>query len=401
MKEINLILAGWLIDGTGARTLKDVALETTDGYILRIRKRLPVDRARNDVTDYSQCTLLPVLVDSHVHLFMSGTGDAGLRKHQCQATYSEAKSTIDRHIQEQVASGILAVRDGGDHGGYTWRYKKEGGNREDSPLKLMVAGKAWHAPLRYGRLLGRCPILGQSLARSISRTWRGVDHVKIINSGLNSLCCFGKETSPQFDSADLAETAERVHRVGLKLMVHANGELPVRMAIEAGCDSIEHGFFMGRENLMRIAEKGIFWVPTAFTMGACARMSDPGSTESEVARRNLEHQLEQLRVAEECGVRIALGTDAGSVGVHHGKAVAEEMKVFISAGLTLEKTIQCASSRGAELLNLKNTMGTLAPGQPSSFLAVRGGPDRLPDSLNELMGMYTKGKSLRKINLAN
>ena len=86
MKEIDLILAGWLIDGTGARTLKDVALETSDGYILRIRKRLPVDRARNDVTDYSQCTLLPVLVDSHVHLFMSGTGDPGLRKHQCQAT---------------------------------------------------------------------------------------------------------------------------------------------------------------------------------------------------------------------------------------------------------------------------------------------------------------------------
>jgi imidazolonepropionase-like amidohydrolase len=122
-----------------------------------------------------------------------------------------------------------------------------------------------------------------------------VDHVKIINSGLNSLCCFGKETSPQFDSKDLAETAERVHRLGLKLMVHANGELPVKMAIEAGCDSIEHGFFMGRENLMRMAERGTFWVPTAFTMAACARMSDPGSTQSEVAGRNLEHQLEQLR----------------------------------------------------------------------------------------------------------
>jgi imidazolonepropionase-like amidohydrolase len=395
MKKIDLILAGWLIDGTGARALKDVALEISEGYISAIRKMLPGDRARTDVTDYSQCTLLPVLVDSHVHLFMSGTEDPSLRKLQCQASYSEAKSTIKRHIQEHLASGILAVRDGGDHGGYTGRYKEEGRNREDSPLKLMVAGKAWHALFRYGRLLGRTPILGQSLAQSVSKTWKGVDHVKIVNSGLNSLRSFGKETSPQFDLADLAEAAERVHRVGLKLMVHANGELPVRMAIEAGCDSIEHGFFMGRENLMRIAEKGIFWVPTAFTMGAYAHGSDPGRKESEVARRNLEHQLEQLRVAEECGVRIALGTDAGSAGVNHGKAVAEEMKVFISAGLTLEKTIQCASSRGAELLNLKNTMGTLAPGQPSSFLAVRGRPDRLPDSLNELIGMYTKGERVK------
>jgi imidazolonepropionase-like amidohydrolase len=380
-----------------------VALETREGYISAVRKilpgdraRMPGDRARTDVTDYSQCTLLPVLVDSHVHLFMSGTENAGLRKHQCQASYREAKSTIMGHIREHLASGILAVRDGGDHGGYARRYKKEGRNQEDSALEVMVSGKAWHAPCRYGRLLGRTPILGQSLAGSVSRTCTGVDHVKIVNSGLNSLRCFGKETSPQFDLADLAEAAERVHAVGLKLMVHANGELPVRTAIEAGCDSIEHGFFMGRENLMRIAEMGIFWVPTAFTMEAYARMSDPGSKESEVARKNLEHQLEQLRVAEECGVRIALGTDAGSVGVNHGKAVTEEMKLFISAGLTVEKAIQCASSRGAELLSLKNTIGTLAPGQPASFLAVRGGPDRLPDSLNGLMGMYAKGQ---RINL--
>jgi imidazolonepropionase-like amidohydrolase len=392
MKEIDLILAGWLIDGTGSRALKDMALETRDGYILAVREMLPGDRTRVRVADYSQCTLLPLLVDSHVHLSMSGTGDPILRKRQCQASYREAKAAIMGHIRDHFEHGILAVRDGGDHGGYTRRYRKEGRNREHSALQVMVSGKAWHAPFRYGRLLGRTPILGESLARSVSRTWRGVDHVKIVNSGLNSLRCFGKETSPQFDLADLAEAAERVHRVGLKLMVHANGVLPVRMAVEAGCDSVEHGFFMGRENLMRIAEKGIFWVPTAFTMEAYARMSDPGSKESEMARKNLEHQLGQLRVAEECGVRIALGTDAGSVGVNHGNAVMEEMKVFISAGLTVEKTIQCASSRGAELLNLENTMGTLAPGQPASFLAVKGGPDRLPDSLSGLMAKYIKGQ---------
>ena len=237
---------------------------------------------------------------------------------------------------------------------------------------------------------------GHSLAQSISRAWKGVDHVKIINSGLNSLSGFGKETSPQFLLTDLAEAAERVRRLGLKLMVHANGELPVRMAIQAGCDSIEHGFFMGRDNLSRMAEKGIFWVPTAFTMGASyARVRDQGSVESNVAARNLEHQLEQLRIAEECGVRIALGTDAGSMGVNHGEAVKEEMKVFISAGLSLEKRIQCASSRGAELLNLGNELGTVAPGQPASFVVVQGGPDRLPDSLSDLREVYARGQSIK------
>ncbi len=392
MKETDLVLGGWLIDGTGSRALKDVGLEVSDGHILAIRKPLPGDRAKYHIIDYSHCTLLPVLVDCHVHLFLSGTNDADSRKHQREASYGAAKSTIQRHIREHLASGVLALRDGGDHGGYALRYKREGLPREDSLLKLRVAGKAWHAPLRYGGLLGRTPPLGWSLSRSIARRWKGVDHVKVINSGLNSLRSYGKETLPQFDGPDLAKAAERVHRAGLKLMVHANGELPVRIAIEAGCDSIEHGFFMGRDNLMRMAERGIFWVPTAFTMEACARKSDQGSRESEVAKRNLEHHLEQLRIAEECGVRIALGTDAGSVGVDHGKAVREEMEVFISAGLSLERTIQCASSRGAELLDLRDELGTLAPGQFSSFLVVRGGPDRLPDSLGELVAVYLKGK---------
>jgi imidazolonepropionase-like amidohydrolase len=395
MKEKHLVLVGWIIDGTGARVLKDMALEVNGGFISTVRKSSPADREETELTDYSQCTLLPGLVDSHVHLVMSGSEDPGLRKQQCRASYGEARNTIKGHVRAHLASGVLAVRDGGDCGGYTRRYRKETTGREVSPLNLRVAGRAWHAPFRYGRLLGRAPIQGHSLAQSISRAWKGVDHVKIINSGLNSLSDFGKETSPQFSLADLAEAAEKGRRLGLKLMVHANGELPVRVAIQAGCASIEHGFFMGRDNLSRMAEKGIFWVPTAFTMGAYARMSHQGSVQLDVAERNLEHQLEQLRIAEECGVRIALGTDAGSVGVNHGKAVREEMKVFISAGLSLEKTIQCASSRGAELLNLGNELGTLAPGQPASFVVVQGGPDRLPDSLGDPKEVYVRGQSIK------
>jgi imidazolonepropionase-like amidohydrolase len=398
MKEISLVIAGWIIDGTGARVLKDMALEICGGSISAVRKMSSADREKSEVIDYSRCTLLPGLVDSHVHLVMSGSEDPGLRKHQCRASYSEANIMIKGHIRAHLASGVLAVRDGGDYGGYTRRYKRDATNREASIMNLMVAGKAWHAPFRYGRLLGRTPVHGDSLTLSISKARKGVDHVKIINSGLNSLSSFGKETSPQFLLADLAGAADRVHRLGLKLMVHANGELPVRMAIQAGCDSVEHGFFMGRDNLSRMAEKGVFWVPTAFTMGAYAKMSDRGSVESDVARRTLEHQLEQLRVAEENGVRIALGTDAGSVGVNHGRAVREEMKVFISAGFSLEKAIQCASSRGAELLNLGNELGTLAPGQPASFLVVQGAPDRLPDSLNDLKGICVRGQSIKSFD---
>jgi imidazolonepropionase-like amidohydrolase len=85
---------------------------------------------------------------------------------------------------------------------------------------------------------------------------KGVDHIKIVNSGLNSLSCFAKETKPQFDSAELKAAVRADRQCGLKTMVHANGKMPVKIAVDAGCDSIEHGFFMGVENLHRIADRG-------------------------------------------------------------------------------------------------------------------------------------------------
>jgi imidazolonepropionase-like amidohydrolase len=82
-------------------------------------------------------------------------------------------------------------------------------------------------------------------------------------------------------------------------MVHANGHLPVKLAICAGCDSIEHGFFMGEENMRRLADTGVVWVPTAVTMKAYGdylknqgHRSDPSF--ADVSRKNLEHQLAQI-----------------------------------------------------------------------------------------------------------
>jgi imidazolonepropionase-like amidohydrolase len=218
-----------------------------------------------------------------------------------------------------------------------------------------------------------------------------VDHVKIVNSGLNSLLDFGKETSPQFPLGDLKKAVLCAHKKGLKVMVHANGRNPVRDAIDAGCDSIEHGFFMGRENLKRLAEKQIIWVPTAFTMEAYARTLPKRSRESQVARKNLDHQLEQIRQAKDFGVRMAVGTDAGSLGVHHGEAVREEMRLFLVAGLGLVEAVQSATSLGAALLGLGDRAGYLMRGRPATFLAVRAKPERLLEGLRFPEGVYVKG----------
>jgi imidazolonepropionase-like amidohydrolase len=181
-------------------------------------------------------------------------------------------------------------------------------------------------------------------------------------------------------------------------MVHANGELPVRIALEAGCRSVEHGFFMGPDNLRRMAEKGICWIPTAVTMKAmagcleasargCGGIRGQGKTALEgrpaqVARQTLDHQLEQISMARQYGVSIAVGTDAGSMGVDHGAAVMEEMKLLMEAGLSLEESVRCATYQGARLLGLDG-LGLIAAGRRAVFVATKGDPSGLPESLND------------------
>lgn len=176
-------------------------------------------------------------------------------------------------------------------------------------------------------------------------------------------------------------------------MVHANGPNPVRQAVEAGCHSIEHGFFMGEDNLKRMAELGTVWVPTAYTMKAYGEVLEfRGDKESaRVARDNFHHQLDQMAKARELGVVVALGTDAGSSGVLHGESMVEEMKLFRQAGYSLPETIACATARGARLLDLDRP-GTLTVGAPADFLVARGTPAQLPRKLGYLEDIYKGGK---------
>jgi imidazolonepropionase-like amidohydrolase len=400
--DTSYIHAGWWVDGTGDTVQQDVIIHLADNMIQSIEPaQTSAVCRRSSLTDISAYTLLPRLVDCHVHLFMSGTGDIAVRQRQLEAGYDKLKPVISEHIARHIACGIGAVRDGGDRQGLTQRYILEhpdiskvthqtivGDVPDGLPIQINVAGKAWHQNGRYGKLIGRSPAPGQTLAEAIRHEYDlsghpCPDHIKIVNSGINSLLSFGKETLPQFSPDELSQAVREARNRHLKVMVHANGKLPVQIAVEAGCDSIEHGFFMGAENLARMRDRQTIWVPTAYTMRAYAEQLKPASREADTARRNLDHQLDQLRKAREIGVRVAVGSDAGSLGVHHGISVREELGILLEAGFTIPEAVRSATRIGAELLGVTD-MGTLTPGMPADWIAVIGSPSELTRSLENI-----------------
>ncbi|MCW5209675.1 amidohydrolase family protein, partial [Desulfobulbus sp. US1] len=192
-----------------------------------------------------------------------------------------------------------------------------------------------------------------------------------------------------------------------KAVVVVNGPQQVAEALEAGCDAIEQGYGMGEANLREMAEKGILWIPSAVRAknaldasssggSICCRFStryvapgEPVPGAEAFWKKVLAEQLAQLSLAHELGVKTAVGTGAGSVGILHGESVVDEIKLFIKAGYSLEESIRCASKNGAEFFGMEH--GQLAVGQRATFLLTRGTAGQLPRKLSYLEGVYVDG----------
>jgi len=165
---------------------------------------------------------------------------------------------------------------------------------------------------------------------------------------------------------------------------------------------------MGEDNLRKMAEKDVLWIPSVLRaknalVGAgaggsvCCRFSQryvaPGKPVPGAEafwKKMLAEQLTQLRFAGKLGVTTAVGTGAGSVGILHGESMVEEMKLFIKAGYSLEDTIRCASENGAGFFGMEK-LGTLTVGRKAIFLITRGTVKQLPGKLSYLEGIYVDG----------
>lgn len=389
------LVAGWLIDGSGGPIRANVRLEFGDGVLRRVAGApappdASADPSAGGADDFSACTVLPGLVDSHVHLAMSGSVDEARRTRLRQAPAEVVFRTIQENLQEHLRCGVVAVRDGGGARGSAMRYAQGLRRRSRPGVRVFAAGRAWHRSGRYGRFIGRPPVEGLNLAQSILGDDDPCDLVKIVNSGVNSLTEFGRRTAPQFSPEEMTDAVRAAGRRGRPVMVHANGEAAVRIAVAAGCGSVEHGFFMGPENLGRMAERGTVWVPTVVPMQAYAEYLGPADRRSQVARRTVDHQLELLQRARGLKVAVALGTDSGSPGVDHGPAVVAEMMLLIEAGFSLSEAVRCASHNGAALSG--GGFGLLAEGWPATFVVVPGAPSGLPDSLQKVCAVYVDGE---------
>ena len=368
MDRTRFIVAGSFIDGSGAKVCRNIFLAVKDSIITAIgpAKDLP----RNDgavIDDLSHCTIVPPLVDCSVSLSRSPSVDPKVQLSVEEAGIEKKAALAAQHIRYCHSHGVLGVA-----------------NSDDS----IGLGGHLHEMMAQGSIID-------------IRT-AGSDFLKIVYSAIIE----EEAPNPRLSRDDLYRMLQQ--RGKKKAVVLANGQQQVKETLAAGCDAIEQGYGMGEDNLRKMADMDVLWIPSVLMakngmQGAASggdvmcrfsmRYVAPGKPDPNAEtfwKKMLAEQLSQLRSARKLGVKIAVGTGAGSVGILHGESLVEEMKLFIKAGYSLEETIRCASDNGARFFGMEN-LGTLTVGRQATFLVARGTVQQLPRKLAYLEGIYIKG----------
>lgn len=339
----------------------------------------------HDVRDFGPgSTILPGLIDTHVHLALDGSPNP-------LATFNtsddrELLACMLRNARELLSAGVTTARDLGAPNLLDQATKRAiDSGLARGPRLLTVT-----APLTITG--GHCWFFGgecegvEEVRRKVRAARRdGADCIKIMSTG-GDLTPGTMPSQPQFTLEELLAIVEEAHRYGLMVTAHAHGEEGIRRAIEAGVDSLEHFSFrmadgsrQERPELIQLAaSRGVFICPTL----NIAWFTVMDGTEFV--------PLDMLRRFMDSGLRVVAGTDAGIGNAGHLEYVAG-LEGMAALGMTNDEVLLAATALAANSLGLKDVTGTLSPGRDADLIAIKGDPRRNLATLRSVRAVVSRG----------
>jgi imidazolonepropionase-like amidohydrolase len=364
-----------VVDGVSEQVIEDGAVLVEDGRIALVgpTRDLP---SNVEVVDLGDATLLPGLIDAHVHLVWSASAEPHevVERESRALTVLRCAANIGLHLR----AGVTTVRDVGATDGLSVDVARAVELGVISGPRVVAAGRAIAMTGGHGWFIGREADGAEAVRRATREELKaGATCIKLMASG--GVYGHSEEPgSPQLTVEEMKAGVEEAHKAGRRVAAHAYSAEAINNALDAGVDSIEHGSFIDRTTAERMREQGTYLVPTLSVYQA---MSDKGPElgAPEYVRRKtaevLEASREAFRLAHEVGVPIAAGTDCGAPGHPHG-TLPEELRLMVEADAVPAEALRYGTSAAADLLGLAEEVGTLEPGKRADLLAVGGDPLR-------------------------
>ncbi len=353
-------------DGERLRAGGPFEIAVSNGQIKSIEKAAPGAKG--------SAFAMPSLFEGHCHLFLDGEElDALKRSTYLKGSRESMLKTALENVERYRACGVSGVRDAGDAQGVNFEVRKLVAG---TGFKVLCAGKGIRKRKRYGSFMASEVDDAPSLAAAVrDAASAGADTVKIVLTGIIDFENGVVKDQPQFSLEELRVAVSTARERNLKTFVHCSGLDGLKLAVDAGVDSIEHGFFMDRSIVEGMAERGIAWCPTFIPVHF--QMANPHYCGwSPASVRNLKAILENhkqcLRWAHELGVPILAGSDGGSYGVKHGAGLLEELELMLEAGIPLEAVLRSATTELRRLYGLPSN--AIKPGSVAGFIVLEESP---------------------------
>ncbi len=370
---IRWLVVGQLLDAKNRRVLKITHLVYDQNQILHVGSAAPPAAILNGKTlpdlTLPEYTALPGLIEGHSHTFLEGAElaaakRAAYQKQDPESLFQKAKARLP--ILARL--GVIALRDGGDKDQVGLRLSKLTAGPDCPPFAARVfsPGAGIHRQGRYGSFFGRPLEEFADIASCVqSRIAEGADHIKIVPTGIINFAQGQVLAPPQFSVEIIQQFSQAAHAQHKHLMAHASGEVGVGQAIAGGVDTVEHGFFITDEQLARMRDQHVSWVPTFAPVQEQVDHADlMGWTGETLANleKILANHARSLQKAVALGVNVLVGSDSGSCGVAHGSGLFYEMELLENAGMpTLD--ILCQVTHGNNrVLTTKQPYGSLEKG---------------------------------------
>ena len=384
-----------LIDGTGdlhdnATLLvcgtKIVAMGSSDEI------RTPKGAVR---IDGRGLTIIPGLIDCHVHLCLGGEPDVVGALESEQSSYTLLKSAT--HAKATIEAGITTVRDVGsrDHSIFVLKQAIESGVVPGP--RIVGAGRAICMIGGHARFIGQ-EVEGTEQVRRVvaEQVAAGAGVIKIIASG----GVLTPGTSPdeaQMTMEELRAAVDAAQQAGKRVAAHAHGASGMKNAINAGVRSIEHATLLDDESGALMKRYGVYMVPTLSALATTAACRPgcgiPESALAKAKSMTKRHQT-SFKIAHQSGIAIAMGTDAGTPFNYHGDN-AQELERMVAFGMMPMEAIVASTATAAQLIGIQDSVGTLAKGMEADLVILKGNPLRRIDVLRDrdkIVGVMKAGK---------
>jgi imidazolonepropionase-like amidohydrolase len=375
-----VLRAARLLDIESGKMIKPGEVLVTGERIVAVGETV-THPAGAEVIDLGDRTLLPGLIDAHVHLFLH-PGAEDLQTVQESVPQRTILALIA--AKADLMAGFTAERDMGTEGAGSADTAVR--NAIDQGLepgpRLRISGNA------VDILGGHEDAIGYNPAQHVlpNATWannaaelvevirgqfkEGADFIKVYETGRDALRD-GKFSTPfQYTEAELRAAVEEAARVGRRVAVHATGEPGTLYAARAGVASVDHAFQLSEETMRVMRDKQIFAVPT-FTIVEYFADHAASQRAAENETRMLEFHAREFRTQLAAGVPMAMGSDVGPFP--HGTQ-AREFVLMVKYGMTPLAALQAGTVNGAKLLGWQDQIGVLKAGYLADIVAVPGDP---------------------------